>query len=170
MQKVTDWEKDRCKWEATIAIELAKRGRGVTWKHTGTNEPPEDLARRTPEEILEVALKRRLGARHRIRQGLPPTHKEIDEDRALEAGREGLDKAKGKRKPDEAPSEETTAKRLPNSRTRPNRISAIQGPHLWWNFTSWRSPAATRQHYPRGAICRKLLNSRWTRYKDQLLV
>ena len=44
-KKVTEWEPERCKWEAAIAIKLAKQGRGVTLIHSGTNELLEDLVK-----------------------------------------------------------------------------------------------------------------------------
>ena len=63
-KEITEWEKKKCKWEATITIKLAKQRRSITWNHFGTNEPLEDLAGKTPNEILGITFKEKLGMRH----------------------------------------------------------------------------------------------------------
>ena len=48
-------------------IELAKRGRGVSWSLSGTNKPPEDLKSKTFDKIFEIVQRYTLGKRQRIR-------------------------------------------------------------------------------------------------------
>ena len=46
--------------------------------------PPSDLANRTPDDILLIALEGELGTRQWVRQNLPASLKEADEDHALD--------------------------------------------------------------------------------------
>ena len=56
-KKVTKWKNNKYKWEAAIAIELAKRGRGIVWQHIKTNKPPPNLSNRMPDKIFQIELK-----------------------------------------------------------------------------------------------------------------
>ena len=55
-------------------------------------------------------LKSKLGARYQVQQGLPPTHKKIEDDHAIEGEKESLKKTRLKIKLGEALSKKTTAK------------------------------------------------------------
>ena len=79
----TKWEHLHCLWEATIAIELARQGQSVTWKHTGTSNLPADLKDKTPKKVIDMAHLSSLDQRQHLQMTLPPPHKEKNENVAI---------------------------------------------------------------------------------------
>ena len=56
----------------------------MTWKHTGTSDPPADLKDKTPKEVFDMAHLGSLGQRQRLQKTLPLSHKEKNKDVAIE--------------------------------------------------------------------------------------
>ena len=124
-KEVTEWENNRCKWKAAIVIELAKHRRGIVWQHTRTNEPPTTLATKTPDKVLQMALKGQLDDQWKIFQTLLATHKEQDKTLALHGKQKNRERNnKGKRKANSSLSQ--TPSKQPVTTTRSS--SKLAGP------------------------------------------